>query len=124
MLRDKPFVGMLLVTDAARARAFYEGVLGLEVVYDDPFAVALDAAGTSVRLAIVPEVPEPAGTNAGWLVTDIAATAHELFTQGVILERFPSLDQENNGVWTAPGGDRIAWFRDPDGNRLSLTQPA
>jgi len=83
-----------------------------------------DAGGTQLRLTIVPEVPEPLGTDAGWLVDDITATARELFGAGVILETFPGLDQDDDGVWEAPGGDRIAWFRDPDGNRLSLTQPA
>ncbi|MEA3018773.1 MAG: hypothetical protein QOI47_297 [Actinomycetota bacterium] len=124
MLTDRQFIGFVHVTDGARARAFYEGVLGLRAAYEDSFAVVFDAGGTQLRLTIVPEVPEPLGTDAGWLVDDIVATARELFAAGVILETFPGLDQDEDGVWEAPGGDRIAWFRDPDGNRLSLTQPA
>ena len=101
--------------------AFYCDLLGLTMVQEDQFAVVLDAGGTALRLAIVQQVPEPAGTNAGWLVDDVNATARELAAAGVVFERFPGMDQDADAVWHPPGGGAVAWFRDPDGNRLSLS---
>ncbi len=124
MLEGRPFVGFLPITDTAAAKTFYCDLLGLRLEHLDGFALVVDAAGTQVRLAVVPEVPEPVGTSAGWLVDDIVSAARQLADAGVELERFPGMDQDADGVWRAPGGDAIAWFRDPDGNRLSLSQPA
>jgi catechol 2,3-dioxygenase-like lactoylglutathione lyase family enzyme len=124
MLGRTPFVGFLLITDATRAKDFYCGVLGLPLRHEDDYAVVVDAAGTPLRLAIVPQVPEPAGTNAGWLVDDIHASARELTAAGIMFERFPGMTQDADGVWSPPGGGGVAWFRDPDGNRLSLSQGA
>ena len=121
MLRDTPFVGFVLITDAERAKAFYCDVLGLSVVHEDGFAVVLDVAGATLRLALVADVPEPAGTNAGWHVADINGTARELAAAGVVFERFDGMEQDDDGVWHPPGGGGVAWFRDPDGNRLSLS---
>jgi catechol 2,3-dioxygenase-like lactoylglutathione lyase family enzyme len=122
VLHDQRFVGFLPITDAARAKAFYCDVLGLRPTHEDDFAVVLDAGGTPLRLAVVPEVPEPAGTNAGWLVDDVNATARALAAAGITCERFPGMDQDEDGVWRPSGGGGVAWFRDPDGNRLSLSQ--
>jgi catechol 2,3-dioxygenase-like lactoylglutathione lyase family enzyme len=122
MLKDQLFVGFVLITDAARAKAFYSDLLGLPVVHEDNFAVVLDVHGASLRLALVESVPEPAGTNAGWQVDDINAVARELTRAGVVFERFDGMDQDDDGVWHPPGGGGVAWFRDPDGNRLSLSQ--
>jgi catechol 2,3-dioxygenase-like lactoylglutathione lyase family enzyme len=123
MLGTNRFVGFLLVTDASRSRHFYCDVLGLPLVHQDDFAIVLDAGGTQLRLAIVPTVPEPAGTNAGWLVDDIHATVSALAAAGVEFERFPSMDQDDDGVWhPTPDAGGVAWFSDPDGNRLSLTE--
>jgi catechol 2,3-dioxygenase-like lactoylglutathione lyase family enzyme len=124
MLHDRQFVGFLLVSDAARAKDFYCGVLGLALRHEDDFAVVVDAGGTPLRLAVVPQVPEPAGTNAGWLVDDINTLVRALAANGITFERFPGMDQDAEGVWTPPGGGGVAWFRDPDGNRLSLSQNA
>jgi len=96
-------------------------VLGLPLVHEDGFAVVLDAGGTPLRLTIVPVVPEPGGTNAGWRVDDVNGVARELAAGGVAFERFPGMDQDGDGVWHPPGGGGVAWFRDPDGNRLSLS---
>jgi catechol 2,3-dioxygenase-like lactoylglutathione lyase family enzyme len=123
MLRDSPFVGFLLVTDAARAKQFYCDVLGLPLRHEDDYAVVVDAGGTPLRLAIVPQVPEPAGTNAGWLVDDLHTSVRALTAAGITFERFPGMAQDSDGVWSpSPDGGGVAWFRDPDGNRLSLTQ--
>ncbi len=123
MLGDSPFVGFLLVTDAARAKQFYCDVLGLPLRHEDDYAVVVDAGGTPLRLAIVPQVPEPAGTNAGWLVDDLHTSVRALTAAGITFERFPGMAQDSDGVWSpSPDGGGVAWFRDPDGNRLSLTQ--
>ena len=121
MVAGRQFVGFLLISDAARAKAFYCDLLGLPLQHEDQFAVVVDAGGTPLRLALVPEVPAPAGTNAGWLVDDVGASARDLAAAGVTFERFPGMDQDDDGVWRPPGGGAVAWFRDPDGNRLSLS---
>ena len=109
--------------DRAKATAFYGGTLGLVQVAEDPFAVTYDLAGTPLRLTDIGDhVPSP-HTVLGWIVDDIAATATELRGRGVKFERYDGFDQDELGIWRAPGGGaQIAWFLDPDGNNLSLTQ--
>src|SRR5262245_21279874 len=122
MLQGQQFVGFLLIGDAARAKQFYCDVLGLPLRHEDEYALVVDAGGTPLRLALVAEVPEPAGTNAGWEVYDVNAAERELAAAGVTFERFPGMDQDEDGVWRPfPGHGGVAWFRDPDGNRLSLS---
>ncbi|HVX23458.1 MAG TPA: VOC family protein [Acidimicrobiales bacterium] len=121
MLTDAPFIGFVPVTDLSAARAFYEGTLGLAVREDTPFALVVDAAGTMLRLTPVPELTVQPFTVAGWRVPDIAATVRRLAEAGVRFTRYDGMDQDDLGIWTAPGGDRVAWFTDPDGNTLSLT---
>jgi catechol 2,3-dioxygenase-like lactoylglutathione lyase family enzyme len=123
MLEGRPFVGFLLITDAARAKEFYCELLGLPLRHEDDFAVVVDAGGTPLRLSLVADVPQPGGTNAGWLVDDVSSTVRTLAAAGVTFERFPGMDQDSDGVWRpSPAAGGVAWFRDPDGNRLSLTQ--
>ena len=123
VLKERPFVGFLLITDAARAKEFYCDVLGLPLRHQDDFAVVVDAGGTPLRLSIVAAVPEPAGTTAGWLVDDINGVVRALAAAGVAFERFPGMEQDPDGVWRPSGdGGGIAWFKDPDGNRLSLSE--
>ena len=121
MLSGRPFVGFLLITDAVRAKVFYCDVLGLPLLHEDEVAVVVDAGGTSLRLSVVDTVPEPVGTNAGWLVADVGVAARELAGAGVAIERFEGMPQDADGVWRPPGGGGVAWFRDPDGNRISLS---
>ncbi len=110
------------VTDAALARTFYESTLGLSVVDDSPFALVIDANGTKIRVTPVPDLrPQPFAI-AGWQVADIAVTVNELVARGVEFNRYDGMDQTANGVWASPSGDLVAWFLDPDGNTLSLTQ--
>jgi catechol 2,3-dioxygenase-like lactoylglutathione lyase family enzyme len=121
MLGEAAFVGFIAVRDIAVARDFYEGTLGLRVLEETPFALVLDANGTMLRVTPVPEfVPRPY-TIAGWAVRDIDAAARELADKGVGLTRYDDLTQDALGTWTSPNGDRVAWFKDPDGNTLSLT---
>ena len=108
-----------------KARAFYEGILGLRFVSEDSFAVVFDANGVMIRVANVSSVkgfkPAPF-TVLGWLVDDIAKVVKGLIKIGVEFERFPWMEQDKLGVWNSPSGARIAWFKDPEGNVLSLTQ--
>ena len=121
MLADAPFIGFIPVRDLATARAFYVGTLGLRVLDETPFALVLSAGGTMLRVTPVPEPPALPFTIAGWDVADIAATVRELAGLGVRFNRYESMKQDELGIWTTPGGDRVAWFADTDGNTLSLT---
>jgi catechol 2,3-dioxygenase-like lactoylglutathione lyase family enzyme len=115
------YIGFIPVRDQGAAREFYEGILGLEVREESPFAMVVDAQGTTVRITPVGEfVPQPF-TIAGWEVPDIAATARDLTAAGVAFTRYEGMEQDELGIWASPNGDRVAWFKDPDGNTLSLT---
>jgi catechol 2,3-dioxygenase-like lactoylglutathione lyase family enzyme len=113
------FVG---TRQADHARAFYRDTLGLKLVSEDNFALVFDVNGTMLRVTLVPHLTPAPFTVLGWQVTDIAATVRNLQEAGVALERFRGMAQDELGIWTAPGGARVAWFKDPDGNILSLTQ--
>jgi len=121
VLADASFIGFVPVRDLAVARAFYEGTLGLPVVDDTPFALVLDAGGTMLRVTPVPGLAARPFTVAGWNVPDIGAVVSALAGRGVQFARYDGLTQDDLGIWTTPGGDRVAWFTDPDGNTLSLT---
>jgi catechol 2,3-dioxygenase-like lactoylglutathione lyase family enzyme len=122
VLAGADLVAFIATTDLGRARAFYEGTLGLAVIEEDPYALALDANGTMLRVTAVPDF-QPAGyTVCGWRVDDIAAAIRELGGKGVGFARYDGMDQDELGVWTAPSAAKVAWFTDPDGNTLSLTQ--
>ena len=111
------FVG---TTDLERAHEFYAGVLGLSRVEASDFANAYEVAGTMLRVTRVSEVVLAPYTVLGFSVPDLTAAMSAL---DVEFERFAGLEQDPAGIWTAPGGSRVAWFKDPDGNRLSLQQP-
>jgi len=115
MLESSEVVAFVAAADLTRARGFYEGKLGLCVVEQNDFACVFDANGTMLRVTAVPAV-SPAG------VTDIEATAAGLAALGVEFRRYDGMDQDEHGIWTTPGGEKVAWFTDPDGNTLSLTQ--
>lgn len=108
--------------NAASARKFYETTMGLKFVSDDPFATVFDANGTMLRVQKVQELLPATHTVAGWEVPDIGSRMRELAEQGVCFERYPGLPQDELGAWTTPSGAKVAWFKDPDGNTLSLTQ--
>jgi catechol 2,3-dioxygenase-like lactoylglutathione lyase family enzyme len=121
MLGSTDIVAFVPTKDTDKARAFYEGVLGLRFVKDDGFAMVLDANGTLVRVAKAQFTPAPF-TILGWQVTDIENMVAGLQEKGVRFERFGFFEQDALGIWTAPGGDKVAWFQDPDGNVLSVSQ--
>jgi catechol 2,3-dioxygenase-like lactoylglutathione lyase family enzyme len=122
MLKSSPVIAFAASAGLDRARAFYEQVLGLPVVEQNDYACVLDANGTMLRLTAVPEVAQPGYTVLGWRVSDITATVRGLAAKGVVFQRYDGMAQDDDGIWTTPGGDKVAWFPDPDGNILSLTQ--
>jgi hypothetical protein len=89
---------------------------------EDPFALVFDAAGTMLRIATVQELAPAKYTVLGWQVQDIVRTAKDLQKANVNLERYPGMRQDDVGIWNSPSGARVAWFKDPDGNTLSITQ--
>ena len=122
MLGTADLVAFVATSDADRARGFYAGTLGLAVVEESRYAVVLDAGGTRLRVTVVERVAPAPYTVLGWSVPDLAAAIRALTARGVEFRRYAGLDQDALGVWRAPDGARVAWFADPDGNTLSLTQ--
>jgi catechol 2,3-dioxygenase-like lactoylglutathione lyase family enzyme len=125
MLGSADLIAFVPTRDPAKARNFYEETLGLEFLSADPFALVFNAHGTTLRIANVSEVKDfrPAPfTIVGWLITNVSDTAGDLVKKGVRFERFPGMDQDAQGIWQSPSGARVAWFKDPDGNILSITQ--
>ena len=122
MLARCEVVGFLATIRPSDARAFYCDVLGLEFVQDGPFALVVGAANATVRIQKVPAFTPLPFTAMGWKVDDVRETALSLVAKGVRFERFEGMSQDDVGVWVSPSGARVCWFRDPDGNLLSLTQ--
>ena len=120
-LRGAAPVAFVATTDAERAQAFYAGTLGLELLADEPYALVFDLAGTQLRVAKVEQLDPQPHTVLGWTVDDVART---LDTLGIEPLRYAGMEQDERGIWTSPSGALIAWFADPDGNTLSVTQPA
>ncbi len=110
------------VTDIARAREFYEGTLGLQVIEESPFALVVDANSTMIRITLVADLRPQPFTIAGWAVDDIEEAVGRLTSRGVKFTRYDGMAQTALGVWASPGGDQVAWFVDPDHNTLSLTE--
>lgn len=115
-------MAFLATTDGARARDFFEGKLGLRFVSDAEHAVVFDANGTMLRVQKLKELTPHPFTALGWQVPDITAAVRGLVAKGVAFERYDFFEQDADGVWVAPQGARVAWFKDPDGNTLSLTE--
>lgn len=125
MLRDGPLVAFVATARPDDARRFYLDVLGLQLTYEDDFALAIKVGSTSLRVTkVTAEQLQPAAyTILGWEVPDIQAAVAYLSARGVNFERYPDwMQQDAGGVWSAPGGAQVAWFKDPDGNTLSVTQ--
>ncbi len=122
MLRSASLVAFAPATDLARTRDFYETVLGLELVDENPYACVFSSGEGTLRIVPV-EAHVPTGyTVVGWVVPDIDATVQALGDAGVAITRYEGMGQNEVGIWTTPGGDRVAWFTDPEGNVLSVTQ--
>jgi catechol 2,3-dioxygenase-like lactoylglutathione lyase family enzyme len=121
-LDDARLIAFVPTTDLVRARVFYAETLGLRVTDESPYACVFDVGGTMLRLTPVRKLSKVRYTVLGWGVVDIAATVAALTAAGVAFVSFRGMDVDEAGIWTAPGGDRVAWFEDPDGNLLSVTQ--
>jgi catechol 2,3-dioxygenase-like lactoylglutathione lyase family enzyme len=109
-------------TDARRARDFYERVLGLEFLSEDPFALVFAVGEVMLRIQLVTQKPVVPYTVLGWRVQDIDGEIARLTRAGVQFARYPGLEQSVEGIWQSPAGSKIAWFEDPDGNILALAQ--
>ena len=123
MLGDADLVAFVPTRDLTVAKQFYEQVLGLRVVDESEFAVVYEANGIRLRVARVDHVTIAPYTVLGWRVDNIAARLAMLRRAGVTPKRYDGMQQDEDGIWTAPSGTRVAWFSDPDGNTLSLEQP-
>ena len=122
MLGSAEPIAFVTVSTAARARAFYRDTLGLRLVSEDNFALVFETGGITLRVAIAARVTPAPYTVLGWQVPDIAAAVRALAAAGVQFERYPGMQQDELGVWRSPSGARVAWFKDPDGNTLSVSQ--
>jgi catechol 2,3-dioxygenase-like lactoylglutathione lyase family enzyme len=122
MLETSEVIAFVGSADLGQARAFYEQALGLRMIERNDFACVFDANGTMLRVTAVAEVARGGYTVLGWRVSDITAVVRGLTAKGVMFLRYDGMDQDESGVWTTPGGDQVAWFADPGGNVLSLTQ--
>ncbi len=124
MLSLNKLIAFVPTRDASQARSFYEGKLGLRFVSDDPFALLLDAGGIMVRVVKLQQYEPQQFTILGWEVENIDDAVAHLDGKGIRFEKYGMNGQDERGIWTAPGGARVAWFKDPDGNVLSVSQHA
>jgi catechol 2,3-dioxygenase-like lactoylglutathione lyase family enzyme len=122
VLGDTPLMAFVATADLARAGDFYASVLGLPVRERTAMAWVFDSHGTELRVTLVRDWSPPSHTVLGWSVADMESTVRGLREKGVALLRFEGFGQDDLGIWLAPSGDRVAWFKDPDGNMLSVTQ--
>jgi catechol 2,3-dioxygenase-like lactoylglutathione lyase family enzyme len=121
MVKSK-VIGFVATKNPPGALKFYAETLGLTLISDDPFAMVFEANGTMLRVQKVHELLPAKHTVLGWEVADILEKISELTARGVRFERYQGLAQDETGIWAAPSGAKVAWFKDPDGNTLSLTQ--
>lgn len=122
MLSAGKLVGFVPTKDSARSREFYEGKLGFKFVSDDQFALVMQAGKSMIRIAKAGKFTPAQYTVMGWEVTDIEAVVKWLTGRGVSFEKYPFVQDQKSGIWTTPNGDKVAWFKDPDGNVLSVSQ--
>jgi len=122
MLAAGKMMGFVPTKDYEAARAFYVGKLGFEFVSLDQYALVVGVGGHKIRIVKIPNFTPLQGTMLGWEIDSIEKVAAWLRERGVSTEKYPSVQDKELGIWTAPSGDRVAWFKDPDGNVLSISQ--
>jgi len=122
MLASQKLMAFVAARDLGRARDFYRDRLGLRLVGEDEFALVFDAGGTMLRVTRVEEPAAAPYTVLGWEVDDIVQTAKSLLKAKIGLEHYPGIEQNELGIWKSPSGAQVAWFKDPDGNTLSITE--
>lgn len=123
MLEEADLVAFVACSDLEVSSRFYGDVLGLRLLETSEFANAYDVNGTQLRVTLVDRPARASHTVLGWRVRDIAVAIRGLRAAGVEFKRYDAMTQDEHDIWTAPGGSRIAWFADPDGNIISLQQP-
>lgn len=122
MLASFDLIAFIATARPEQARAFYSEVLGLSLREESPFALVFDAHGTMLRIQKVDRLTNVGYTVLGWQVDNLQGAVEQLQQRGIRFERYPGLPQDAQGIWTTPDGNKIAWFTDPDGNTLSLTE--
>ncbi len=122
MLGKDTIIAFVATANPARSRKFYRDTLGLRLETDDQFAMAFDCNGIQLRVQKVQTLQAQPFTAIGWRVASIRRRVATLRKRKVMFERYPFLEQDDLGIWQAPSGAKIAWFKDPDGNLLSLTE--
>ena len=122
MLETSEAVAFLPSEDLERSERFFQGVLNLALVSRSPFASVFKVGGGTLRITKVDALRPQPFTVFGWLVVDLRAVIRELRDRETVMLRYEALGQDDDGVWTTPGGDLVAWFQDPDANVLSLTR--
>jgi catechol 2,3-dioxygenase-like lactoylglutathione lyase family enzyme len=121
MLATSKMMGFVPTKDSKKAREFYEGNLGFQFVSDDDYALVVKAGETMIRVSKARDFTPAPYTVLGWEVKDIEAMVRWLTGRGVAFEKYPFVQDQDLGIWTAPSGDRVAWFKDPDGNVLGVS---
>jgi catechol 2,3-dioxygenase-like lactoylglutathione lyase family enzyme len=121
MLTDMKLIGFLVTIDYDRAREFYEQKLGFEFVSVDQYALVMRTAKNMIRITKIKNFTPARNTVLGWEVENIEDEVRMLTQRGIEFENYPFIQDHELRIWTAPGGDKIAWFKDPDGNVLSLS---
>jgi catechol 2,3-dioxygenase-like lactoylglutathione lyase family enzyme len=124
MLPSAKLVCFVQVTDRKKGREFYVDVLGLRFISEDQFALVVDSNGNRIRIGEMAELQPAQFTVLGWEVPDIEEAVASLTSRGVEFQQYGFSGQDERGIWTTPGGDKVAWFKDPSGNVLSLSQHA
>jgi catechol 2,3-dioxygenase-like lactoylglutathione lyase family enzyme len=122
MLSHQKLKSFIPTVNPAKAKEFYMNTLGLKLLSEDNYALEFDANGTLLRITTVPELTPHPFTVLGWNVDNITHTIESLINMGVVFERYSFFEQDKLGIWLAPSGAKVAWFKDPDGNLLSLTE--
>ena len=122
MLGSKSIVAFIPTRDAKKAKQFYQETLGLRLISEDQFAVVFDANGIMLRVTPAPEFKPHPFTVLGWQVSGIEKVVSGLQEKGIVFEKYGFMKQDDLGIWSAPGGAKVAWFKDPDGNLLSVSQ--
>jgi len=122
MLSRQKLKAFVPTTKPGKAKSFYKNILGLKLLSEDEYALEFDANGTLLRVAIVPKLKPYPFTILGWNVDDIVSIIKQLNAKKLFCERYEFFEQDSLGIWKSPNGSKVAWFKDPDGNILSLTE--
>lgn len=122
MLSSEKLVGFIATATPSKSQEFYENTLGLQLLESSPFALVFKAGSTTIRVQKVQSIVVSGYTALGWQVSNIARTVEELAGRGVKFQRYEGMNQSEAGIWRTPDGSQVAWFKDPDGNTLSITE--